>query len=87
MVEFVSYNGEYPNLCRGLLVLLIDGEKVELDCCLISGGGCYFDKDWESFIDFGAWDIELPDELMKYKKEILECVNENIEYGCCGGCI
>ena len=28
MVEFVSYTGEYPNLCRGVLTLCIDGEEV-----------------------------------------------------------
>lgn len=26
MVEFVSYDGEYPNLCSGTLMLSIDGE-------------------------------------------------------------
>ena len=28
MVEFVSYTGEFPNLCRGVLTLRIDGEEV-----------------------------------------------------------
>lgn len=28
MVEFVSYDGDFPNLCSGTLVLRIDGEKV-----------------------------------------------------------
>jgi len=27
-VKFVSYNGHYPNLCSGNLVLEIDGENV-----------------------------------------------------------
>ena len=27
MVEFVFYSGEYPNLCRGVLVLKIDGHQ------------------------------------------------------------
>ena len=25
MIEFVSYDGEFPNLCEGLLVVRIDG--------------------------------------------------------------
>ena len=27
-IEFVSYNGRYPNLCSGTLVVEIDGKKV-----------------------------------------------------------
>ena len=27
-VKFISYDGKYPNLCRGKLTLEIDGEKV-----------------------------------------------------------
>ena len=27
-VRFVSYTGKYPNLCRGILTLEIDGEQV-----------------------------------------------------------
>ena len=27
MVEFVFYSGEYPNLCRGVLVLKIDSHQ------------------------------------------------------------
>lgn len=27
-VEFVGYNGKYPNLCRGTLTLKIDGKLV-----------------------------------------------------------
>lgn len=28
-VEFISYDGEYPNLCSGVLTLKIDGEIVK----------------------------------------------------------
>lgn len=28
-IEFVSYTGSYPNLCRGVLTLKIDGEEVK----------------------------------------------------------
>ena len=38
-VKFISYTGEYPNLCSGVLTLEIDevfNENVEWGCC----GGC-----------------------------------------------
>ena len=27
MIEFVEYTGKYPNLCRGVLVLTVDGKE------------------------------------------------------------
>lgn len=59
MVEFVSYDGAYPNLCTGQLVLKINGR----------------------------WSIDLPEDLEPLRKEIEECINENIPHGCCGGCV
>lgn len=39
MVEFVSYDGAYPNLCTGQLVLKINGQVREFSRhCLQSGG-------------------------------------------------
>ncbi len=51
-VEFVSYDGTYPNLCSGTLVVKIDGAEVSFgwNGCdyppfWISGGGVSFTKD------------------------------------------
>lgn len=66
-VKFVSYTGNYPNLCRGDLTLEIDGE-----------------------IGTGEWEIDvdrLPEKFRRYAREIGQVFNENVEYGCCGGCI
>lgn len=30
MIEFVSYNGKYPNLCRGTLIIKVNGKKLFL---------------------------------------------------------
>lgn len=85
MVEFVSYDGKYPNLCSGTLVLKIDGEIVKFPkYCMDSGGSC----DWRSgIVTEGFWDVHVPPEYSKYTQEILDVVNENVPYGCCGGCI
>lgn len=88
MVEFVSYDGAYPNLCSGILVLKINGVERKLSHCLSSGGSVWFDGDWDEHVESGAWSVyDLPEDLKPLRKEIEECVNENIPYGCCGGCV
>ena len=87
MVEFVSYSGAYPNLCSGELVLKINGEIVSFGHALISGGAVWFDNDWMEHVEHGAWYVSVPEKYLEFKDEIEECVNANIPWGCCGGCI
>lgn len=90
MVKFISYNGAYPCLCFGTLVIEVDGERYELGDILQSGGSVSFDEDLEAIVTQGEWVIcehSLPDELKSLKWEIENVVNENVPYGCCGGCI
>lgn len=88
MVEFVSYDGAYPNLCSGQLVLKINGQVREFSRhCLQSGGTVWFDNDWDAHIGNGSWSIDLPEDLEPLRKEIEKCINENIPHGCCGGCV
>lgn len=59
MVEFVSYDGAYPNLCTGQLVLKINGQVREFSRhCLQSGGTVWFDNDWNAHIESGRWSID-----------------------------
>lgn len=124
MIEFISYDGTYPNLCRGLLLVSIDGIKyafcpyidhfweeknrgliLEEDSIIkvfgfhmISGGSCPYNDETEDYeVESGEWDIDV--DCLEYengvrfvlsdrqKQELKDCVNENVEYGCCGGCI
>lgn len=87
MVEFVSYNGKYPNLCGGKLVLRIEGKEVNLGRCLCSGGSVWFDSDWCEHIEDGAWSVNVPAEFAQYANEITAIVNANVPRGCCGGCV
>ena len=96
-VEFVSYSGKYPCLCMGVLTLKIDGEEVKFGnkyshknvdypTFWHSGGGidnnyCAYSGEWEIDVE------ELPEQYRKYATEIDDVFNENVEYGCCGGCI
>lgn len=88
MVEFVSYDGDFPNLCSGTLVLRIDGEKVTFPkYCMCSGGSVGFDEHWNGCIDKGYWSVVVPEQYTDIKDEIERCVNENVKHGCCGGCL
>ena len=87
-VEFVSYDGEYPNLCSGNLVLKIDGVDYKMPrYCLVSGGSIWIDEEDIEHISEDEWRVNVPPELEKYSQEIQQVVNENIPFGCCGGCI
>lgn len=88
MVEFVSYDGEYPNLCSGELVLRIEGKEVNLGrYCLHSGGNAWVDYELCDHTEWGAWSVDVPEELTQYIDEITEVVNDNVPWGCCGGCL
>lgn len=91
MIEFVSYDGKYPNLCSGTLVLKVDGKTYELENILMSGGAAYFTDGYSTaHVEQGDWIIpacELPADLQKYEKEITDLVNSYVEHGCCGGCL
>ena len=98
-VEFVEYTGKYPNLCRGVLTLRIDGIKYRFGW----GDGCDFEPFWstggscgflDNYIDAsvtqGEWVIDeedIPIQFRNYASEIYDVFNSNVDYGCCGGCL
>ena len=89
MVKFISYDGKWPCLCMGTLTLNVDGKTYVLNHAMISGGSVWHDSDWNFTTEHGDWKVDLNEfpELEKYKDEIERVVNENVECGCCGGCI
>jgi len=89
-VEFVSYTGEYPCLCHGELIVKIDGKEVNLGDCLTSGGDVWFDEAGMEHVEEGGWiiyDYDIPFEYVNFIPEIEDVVNDNITWGCCGGCV
>ena len=89
MVEFVSYDGKWPCLCHGTLIIKVDGKTYSFRDAMISGGRIMCNKDWDMWSEQDDWIINLEEhpELEQYKEEITRVVNENVEPGCCGGCI
>lgn len=117
-VKFISYTGEYPNLCSGVLTLEIDGVEYKFghdyrnyhvdengnwrytdedpnnpnfNSFWTSGGSVTGSgPDWEFEVSHDEWEIdvdELPEQFWDVANEINTVINENIPYGCCGGCI
>lgn len=90
-IEFVKYTGKWPALCSGKLYFKVNGKEYKIKG-LVSGGEVGFKGGYggESYINKGPWslhDHDFPEELKPYKRLITKMVNENVEYGCCGGCL
>ena len=86
----IEYDGSYPNLCQGSLVVFIGDTRYQFpEYCMKSGGAVWFDEEWDANVEQGEWSIsDWPDNFPdKYKDETLEIINEEVEHGCCGGCI
>jgi hypothetical protein len=109
-IEFVSYNGKYPNFCSGKLVVKIDDKEVSFGRTTklaglkdeeladypkfwCSGGGISFTESWyEPFRPHYDWEMfgsekDYPPEIWKLLPDILKVMNENVDGGCCGGCV
>lgn len=87
MVKFISYDGEYPNLCSGTLVLEVEDETREIPYALCSGGYVGFNERLNAVVEEGPWSVNLPEDLEPYRQEIEELVNDEVPHGCCGGCL
>lgn len=89
-LEFVSYDGAYPNLCYGVLCVKVDDDEVTFDrYSLSSGGGIWSEEENDYCPVEGPWSVNewpegFPEEL---KAELVELINNNVPLGCCGGCI
>lgn len=94
-VEFLCYDGEYPNLCSGELQIVVgDDLWVFPTHSLSSSGSTGFTKvkgNSESWIKTGPWTIiRWPEGFPgsdRLRREVEKQVNAYIKQGCCGGCL
>lgn len=97
-VRFISYTSLPYALCQGLLILEIEGRVIKFGYdgehryaprFWCSGG--YIECDDREMRPISApWIIDaeaLPEKYRPYAEEISKVFNENVPYGCCGGCI
>lgn len=86
----ITYDGEYPNLCRGHLFVTIDGKTWDFGkYCLSSGGSVSFTPEWTEIVDSGPWHVSCwPENFPEDIKAAVEYeINKEIPAGCCGGCV
>lgn len=119
-IKFISYTGKYPNLCRGILTVEINGKEYKFghdfehyhfkenrydnedpnnpnfDAFWKPGGcirgdftiGVYSTQEpWELNDEYNQVDETHPQWIIDLLPQLLFVFNENVEYGCCGGCI
>ena len=90
----IDYDGCYPCLCCGHLVVKIDDKVFDFgEGSLSSGGHVEFDEHWSEKVVYGAWKWGIEDEdfpkdfPLDLKDDVLRVINDEVEYGCCGGCV
>lgn len=92
-IQFISYDGQFPCLCGGTLILNVDGIEVSDKYCLHSGGNAYITKEGDELVQRGLWTVDFERSFvgMDFSEEeqrlITDLVNQNVRHGCCGGCI
>lgn len=96
----IEYDGKYPNLCSGHLIVTVSGSEIERanrrwdfgQYCMDSGGAAGVDFSdggsdeycYQSSWSIKKWPEDFPVEL---KDAVVKTVNSEVEHGCCGGCI
>lgn len=85
----IKYDGKYPNLCSGHLEVWLDNDYYDFgNHCLISRGYCNYhseeirEEEWE--LDLEMVPENFPTE---YIDKLIQEINADIPWGCCGGCI
>lgn len=57
----------------------------------VSGGCCRFNEDYsEAYVSQEPWelnDFNIPEKYKYLSHELIDIFNENVHYGCCGGCL
>lgn len=98
IAHFISYNGKFPNLCNGVLTLEINGKIITFSSSkdfeadykfdLYSGGYAGTSMDFKKgILTEGPWELHLPSEFSEIEEDVQLQFNENVECGCCGGCL
>ena len=87
----IEYDGVYPCLCMGHLKVYIDDTLWDFGKHCLSSGGAVIGgpPDWDFEVTRDSWSIsDWPKGFPEHMKDVvLDAVNNEIPWGCCGGCI
>lgn len=85
----IEYNGKYPNLCSGELIVHIADKTWNFGAALSTGGSVWIDSEFDGHVEEGPWTLtDYPDDFPEeYLEALLETINNTLPWGCCGGCI
>lgn len=96
-VNFLGYTGKFPELCHGVMTLKIDGtdttfgtDDFEADYSFELYSGGYAGKGMDlktAILSEGFWEVILPPEFSDIEELVNELFNEEVQLGCCGGCL
>jgi hypothetical protein len=88
----IKYDGDWPNLCSGHLEVWVGETYYDFGkYVLCSGGRVVGDEDWNMWTEEGPWIIyeeDLPKDFpVDRYDDLMNVINAEIPWGCCGGCI
>lgn len=87
-LEFVSYDGKWPSLCWGTLRFKLGAKLYVWEDALHSSGRVERRVSGDYTTISGLWSVKFPGDFPEFlRPAVTEMVNENVEHGCCGGCI
>ena len=71
MVEFISYDGRWPNLCSWTLTIKVDGKTYRLEGVMVSGG-CIMggpSTDWEMWAEHSRLTLKTIQNLKSMRRK------------------
>ncbi|MBR4625475.1 MAG: hypothetical protein IKO56_08075 [Alphaproteobacteria bacterium] len=83
-------NNHYDDVKKKWVQTDEDENNPNFDSFWHSGGSCYFTKDYQDIVETNEWNInveELPEKFKELAEEIDIVFNDNVPWGCCGGCL
>ena len=88
----IKYDGDWPNLCSGHLEVWIGETYYDFGKYVLCSGGCVLgDENWNMWTEEGPCSIleeYIPKDFPVDRiDDLMNVINAEIPWGCCGGCI